>query len=141
MRLSLIPLLLLQAGQIREVIMMYYLVIDDERYFTVKNDDLYHVDYARTSTEGLAMIHPHYDIIYLDHDLGGTDTISPIVNELCRRAYANPDDSILKCKITVHTANVSVADSMVQTLRRYGFQCHKTQAAKIGLIKVQEKEG
>lgn len=111
--------------------MKNWLVIDDERSFVEKPDDTI-VIYARTSTDGLMEIQNFvWDAIFLDHDLGGLDTIMPVVNKLCELAYI--ENKHCARKIFVHTANASVADTMVRTLNRYNCNAEKKDAISLGL--------
>ena len=95
------------------------LVIDDLRtmYFPA--------EYARTSEEGLAMLEQQWDEIWLDHDLGGDDTISPVVNRLCEMSFlGTPVD--VGC-IIVHSSN-PVANTIPKVLERYGYECRRVDA-------------
>jgi hypothetical protein len=60
------------------------LIIDDLKSFLWAEQNAYnHVTYARTLADGLALVQKtNFEEIWLDHDLGGEDTIRPIVRWL-----------------------------------------------------------
>lgn len=81
---------------------MKRLVIDDERTFSdTKVPDAV---YARSSTEALRLLqgNTRYDEIWLDHDLGGEDTIRPVVHALQEMAHFNMQPTDL---VVIHTMN------------------------------------
>ena len=60
------------------------LVIDDIRTYEG-------VVHARTSAEGIKMLVDYkWDYVLLDHDLGGDDTIKPVVHWLKAESASNP---------------------------------------------------
>lgn len=79
------------------------LVIDDEKTFDFPSD--WDVTYARTLDEGTThVIFGRWEEIWLDHDLGGDDTIRPLVLELAQRAYYGfiyPVDEFVICSLNV----------------------------------------
>ncbi len=79
------------------------LLIDDLRSFV----DGRRAEVARTSAAGVTLLsrhrHERVDELWLDHDLGGDDTIWPVVELLERAAFdGEPFDVGL---ITIHSAN------------------------------------
>ena len=95
------------------------LLIDDLRSFA----DARPAEVARTSGAGVALLerwreHPIAEI-WLDHDLGGDDTIWPVVEVLERAAFEErPYDVGV---VLVHSANPAGAAKMAQVLRRWGY--------------------
>ena len=108
------------------------LVIDDERTFKSDKD----ITYARTSHEGIAAIAKQYSKwatqplhqtdqtmiseLYLDHDLGGSDTIRPVATYLSVMAAATAESPTLNFQhfigsIYVHSQNPTT-DWIVQIL-------------------------
>lgn len=65
---------------------MKILVVDDERTFNFPDET---VTYARTSEDAINCIYQFkWDVIFLDHDLGGDDTTIPVAKFL--REYEDP---------------------------------------------------
>ncbi|WP_430791467.1 cyclic-phosphate processing receiver domain-containing protein [Actinoplanes sp. G11-F43] len=95
-------------------------LIDDLRSFT---DDR-PAEVARTSAAGVALLHrlhgTHLDELWLDHDLGGADTIWPVIEVLERAAFDDTPYDI--GVIVIHSANPSGAAKMTQTLRRWNYR-------------------
>lgn len=78
---------------------------------------------ARTSADGVALLDRYrdqrLDELWLDHDLGGEDTIWPVVEVLERAAFEErPFDVGV---ILIHSANPSGAAKMAQALRHWGY--------------------
>lgn len=95
------------------------LLIDDLRSFV----DGREAEVARTSSAGVELLERHrtdrLDELWLDHDLGGDDTIWPVVELLERAAFdGHPFDV---GAIIIHSANPAGAAKMVQVLRRWGY--------------------
>lgn len=91
-----------------------YLVIDDLRVF--KADHWFPSDsevwYARTSEDGLdALKNEKWAVVYLDHDLGGTDTIKP-----CLDYVLEFPERFRETLFFVHTSNAYEKDSMCRQL-------------------------
>jgi hypothetical protein len=62
------------------------------------------------------------DELWLDHDLGGDDTIWPVVEVLERAAFdGHPVDVGV---VYVHSANPAGAAKVVQVLRHWGYRVH-----------------
>ncbi|AEV85520.1 hypothetical protein ACWT_4498 [Actinoplanes sp. SE50] len=94
-------------------------LIDDLRSFV----DGRAAEVARSSAAGVALLdrlrEHRLDELWLDHDLGGEDTIWPVVAVLERAAFEErPFDVGL---ILIHSANPSGAAKMGQALRRWGY--------------------
>jgi hypothetical protein len=111
-------------------------VIDDERTFDAGVDH-----YARTSDEGLVLIAKLYtewckaygDCIelWLDHDLGGDDTIMPIVEFISMMAVATEHSPSVKFtdfvqSINVHSQNPPASEAIVRVLRMNFRPVHRT---------------
>ncbi|MGA4727278.1 cyclic-phosphate processing receiver domain-containing protein [Micromonospora taraxaci] len=79
---------------------------------------------ARTSAAGVELLDRYrgrrLDELWLDHDLGGDDTIWPVVEVLERAAFdERPFDVGV---INVHSANPAGAAKIAQVLRRWGYR-------------------
>jgi len=98
------------------------ILVDDLRSFT----DGRNAEVARTSASGLALLHTHrdkrIDELWLDHDLGGNDTIWPVVEVLEHAAFEGHPLDI--GAVYIHSANPSGAAKMAQALRRWGYPVH-----------------
>lgn len=113
-------------------------VIDDLRRFNKTAEDQLNDEtdlyYARTSEEGikiLTMLHEqglYIHQLWLDHDLGGMDTIMPVVDLLCEDAAHDRFHQIQT--IIVHTSNPGAGDSMMRSLRAYGYRATRVLAEK-----------
>ncbi|GAB3187147.1 hypothetical protein FHX75_12867 [Micromonospora palomenae] len=79
---------------------------------------------ARTSTAGIEALERHrgqrLDELWLDHDLGGDDTIWPVVEVLERAAFEERPFDI--GVVYVHSANPAGLAKILQALRRWGYQ-------------------
>jgi hypothetical protein len=84
---------------------------------------------ARTSAAGVEALrrhrHERIDELWLDHDLGGADTIWPVVEELERAAFDGSPFDI--GTVFVHSANPPGAAKILLALRRWGY--HAVSAA------------
>ena len=81
---------------------------------------------ARTSATGVELLDRHrdrrLDELWLDHDLGGDDTIWPVLEVLERAAFdMRPFDVGV---INVHSANPAGAAKIAQVLRHWGYRVH-----------------
>jgi hypothetical protein len=95
------------------------ILVDDLRSFV----DGRSAEVARTSAEGIAVLERHreqrIDELWLDHDLGGDDTIWPVVELLELAAFeGRPFDIGV---VLVHSANPPGGAKMLQALRRWGY--------------------
>ncbi|MET8283092.1 cyclic-phosphate processing receiver domain-containing protein [Micromonospora sp. NPDC005174] len=95
-------------------------LIDDLRSFA----DGRRAEVARTSAAGVDLLcryrYRRLDELWLDHDLGGDDTIWPVVQILERAAFDNrPFDVGV---INVHSANPAGAAKITQVLRHWGYR-------------------
>jgi hypothetical protein len=78
---------------------------------------------ARSSAAGVEALERHrgqrVDELWLDHDLGGDDTIWPVVEVLERAAFEDRPFDI--GVVYVHSANPAGAARLIQALRRWGY--------------------
>jgi hypothetical protein len=97
------------------------LIIDDERTFDPARLDIREGDllvHARTSFEGLRRLRQRaWDELWLDHDLGGKDHITPVIRALLEAAAQG--QSIEFNRIVVHTSNPEAGRHMVEDLSPY----------------------
>jgi Cyclic-phosphate processing Receiver domain len=82
---------------------------------------------ARTSRDGVLLLEEHRDRVidelWLDHDLGGDDSIMPVVTLLEEAAFNG--DPFQISMIFVHSANPSGAETVVRVLKRWGYQVRR----------------
>jgi hypothetical protein len=95
-------------------------LVDDLRSFTDGRAALV----ARTSADALALLtriagQPIAEL-WLDHDLGGIDTIWPVVEVLERAAFE--ENPVPVGTVFVHSANPAGAARVAQVLRRWGYR-------------------
>ncbi|WP_329252649.1 hypothetical protein OG417_09285 [Actinoallomurus sp. NBC_01490] len=85
---------------------------------------------ARTSHEGILLLEEHrhhrIDELWLDHDLGGDDSIMPVVALLEKAAFDGRPFNI--SMIFVHSANPSGAETIVRVLRRWDYRVRQATA-------------
>lgn len=97
-------------------------LVDDLRSFV----DARAAHVARTSAAGIEALERHHgrrlDELWLDHDLGGDDTIWPVVEVLERAAFEERPFDI--GVVYVHSANPPGAAKIMQALRRWGYNVH-----------------
>lgn len=95
------------------------ILVDDLRSFT----DGRAAVVARTSADAITLLDRYsadrIDELWLDHDLGGTDTVWPVVTLLERAAFDGRPFDI--GTIFIHSANPPGAATLAQTLRRWGY--------------------
>ncbi|MEU5790573.1 cyclic-phosphate processing receiver domain-containing protein [Micromonospora purpureochromogenes] len=94
-------------------------LVDDLRSFV----DGRAAQVARTSVAGMEALERHrgqrLDELWLDHDLGGDDTIWPVVEVLEQAAFeGRPFDIGV---VYAHSANPAGAARLMQALRRWGY--------------------
>ncbi|MFR9780785.1 cyclic-phosphate processing receiver domain-containing protein [Micromonospora sp. MS34] len=81
---------------------------------------------ARTSAAGVELLNRYrdgcLDELWLDHDLGGDDTIWPVVEILEQAAFEKRPFDIGVIK--VHSANPGGAAKIAQVLRHWGYRVH-----------------
>lgn len=98
------------------------ILVDDLRSFV----DGRRAEVARTSAAGVQLLDWYrgrrLDELWLDHDLGGDDTIWPVVEMLERAAFEGRRLDI--GVVYVHSANPAGATKIVQVLRHWGYQVH-----------------
>ncbi|MEV4507435.1 cyclic-phosphate processing receiver domain-containing protein [Dactylosporangium sp. NPDC049525] len=95
-------------------------LVDDLRSFV----DGRAAEVARTSAAGVEVLGRYrqrrIDELWLDHDLGGDDTIWPVVELLELAAFEErPFDVGV---VVIHSANPPGAAKMLQALRRWGYE-------------------
>ena len=85
---------------------------------------------ARTSHEGIQLLEEHrndeIDELWLDHDLGGDDSIMPVVTMLEEAAFDSRPFNI--GMIFVHSANPSGAETVVRVLKRWDYRVRRATA-------------
>ncbi|WP_229406596.1 cyclic-phosphate processing receiver domain-containing protein [Micromonospora sp. NBRC 110038] len=99
-------------------------LVDDLRSFV----DGCKAEVARTSVAGVQLLDQYrgrrLDELWLDHDLGGDNTIWPVVELLERAAFeGHPLDIGV---VHVHSANPVGATKIVQVLRHWGYHIQAT---------------
>jgi hypothetical protein len=96
-----------------------FILIDDVRSFV----DGRVAEVARTSSAGVEAMErmrgSRIDEVWLDHDLGGDDTIWPVVSLLEQAAFEGRPFDI--GTVFVHSANPPGAARIVQALRRWDY--------------------
>ncbi|TDC50153.1 hypothetical protein E1258_26660 [Micromonospora sp. KC207] len=95
------------------------ILVDDLRSFV----DGRKAEVARTSAAGVQLLDQYrgrrLDELWLDHDLGGNDTIWPVVELLEQAAFeGHPLDIGV---VYVHSANPVGVTKIVQVLRHWGY--------------------
>ncbi|MFF4311403.1 cyclic-phosphate processing receiver domain-containing protein [Streptomyces sp. NPDC001507] len=82
---------------------------------------------ARSSAEGVRLLHEHRDSfideLWLDHDLGGDDSILPVVTLLEEAAFNGRPFRI--GTVFVHGANPIGAETVVRSLTRWNYQVRR----------------
>ncbi|MFF3884221.1 cyclic-phosphate processing receiver domain-containing protein [Streptomyces sp. NPDC001914] len=85
---------------------------------------------ARTSREGVQLLEEHRDSfvdeLWLDHDLGGDDTVMPVVTLLEEAAFDGRPFRI--GTVFVHSANPIGAENVVRSLARWNYRVRRTTA-------------
>ncbi|MEV4253978.1 cyclic-phosphate processing receiver domain-containing protein [Spirillospora sp. NPDC049652] len=85
---------------------------------------------ARTSREGIRLLRDHQDgfidELWLDHDLGGDDSIMPVVTVLEEAAFNGRPLQI--GMVFVHSANPSGAETVVRVLERWNYHVRRASA-------------
>ncbi|MEE1821928.1 hypothetical protein PUR61_06940 [Streptomyces sp. BE20] len=85
---------------------------------------------ARTSREGIQLLQEHRDSfideLWLDHDLGGDDTIMPVVTLMEEAAFNGRPFQI--GTVFVHSANPIGAETIVRSLTRWNYQVRRATA-------------
>lgn len=85
---------------------------------------------ARTSREGIQLLREHrdrfIDELWLDHDLGGDDTIMPVVTLLEEAAFNGRPFHI--GTIYVHSANPVGAEAVTRSLTRWNYRVRRATA-------------
>ncbi|MFG3280473.1 cyclic-phosphate processing receiver domain-containing protein [Streptomyces sp. NPDC048111] len=85
---------------------------------------------ARTSREGIALLEEHrdrfVDELWLDHDLGGDDSILPVVTLLEEAAFHGRPFRI--GMVYVHSANPIGSETVVRSLTRWNYPVRRATA-------------
>ncbi|MGW5422173.1 cyclic-phosphate processing receiver domain-containing protein [Streptomyces sp. NPDC003943] len=85
---------------------------------------------ARTSREGVQLLEEHrnsfIDELWLDHDLGGDDTIMPVVTLMEETAFNGRPFQI--GAVFVHSANPIGAETIVRSLARWNYRVQRATA-------------
>ncbi|MEV6020721.1 MULTISPECIES: cyclic-phosphate processing receiver domain-containing protein [unclassified Streptomyces] len=85
---------------------------------------------ARTSSEGIKLLQEHrdrfIDELWLDHDLGGDDSILPVVTLMEEAAFDGRPFRI--GTVFVHSANPIGAETVVRSLTRWNYQVRRAVA-------------
>ncbi|MFF4381770.1 cyclic-phosphate processing receiver domain-containing protein [Kitasatospora sp. NPDC001547] len=85
---------------------------------------------ARTSREGVRLLQEHrdgfIDELWLDHDLGGDDSILPVVTLLEEAAFDGRPFRI--GTVFVHSANPVGAETVVRSLTRWNYRVRRATA-------------
>ncbi|MFF2367924.1 cyclic-phosphate processing receiver domain-containing protein [Streptomyces sp. NPDC058122] len=85
---------------------------------------------ARTSREGIQLLEEHrqsfVDELWLDHDLGGDDTIMPVVTLLEEAAFNGRPFQI--GTVFVHSANPIGAETVIRSLARWSYRVQRATA-------------
>lgn len=97
---------------------MFILVVDDMRIFPdkVRDNIVFH---ALSSEAAIKFLEENFNLtseIWLDHDLGGDDTVVPVINWLEEKAIQGKADHL--CCIRVLTSN-PVGAQKIAALGRY----------------------
>nr|WP_165947382.1 cyclic-phosphate processing receiver domain-containing protein [Micromonospora sp. 15K316] len=95
---------------------------------------------ARTSAEGVEVLGgqrgQRLDELWLDHDLGGDDTIWPVVELLERAAFEERPFDI--GVVYVHSANPAGAARVTQALGRWGYHARSAAgSSQVGYLEEQ----
>ncbi|MFI7304692.1 cyclic-phosphate processing receiver domain-containing protein [Micromonospora aurantiaca] len=109
------------------------LLVDDLRSFV----DGRRAAIARTSAAGAELLERHrdghIDELWLDHDMGGDDTVWPVVEILERAAFENRPFDI--GVVHVHSSNPGGAAKIAQVLRRWGYRvCIASGSTELGYL-------
>ncbi|MFB6890171.1 cyclic-phosphate processing receiver domain-containing protein [Kitasatospora sp. NPDC056327] len=85
---------------------------------------------ARTSREGIRLLEEHrerfIDELWLDHDLGGDDTVMPVVTLMEEAAFEGQPFRI--GAVFVHSANPVGAEAIVRSLARWSYRVQRATA-------------
>ena len=91
---------------------------------------------ARTSYDGIALLERYRDSIidelWLDHDLGGDDTIRPVVALLEEAAFHKAAFKV--SVIYIHSSNPSGANAVLSGLLRWEYNARRVPAPACGTI-------
>jgi len=100
------------------IFIVFILVIDDFRIFPNRiGDNIVH--HALSSADGIKFLKENFEMIsevWLDYDLGGDDTVVPVINWLEEKAFNGEANHI--CCIRILTSN-PVGAQKIAALGRY----------------------
>lgn len=105
-------------------------LVDDDRVFIEPRDYIV----ARTSQAALDTLHvlrsngQVVDELWLDHDLGNGDDVLPVLTMLSELAARNEPYPVRQ--IYVHSMNRSGADTLMRSLRTYGYPVQRAIVSK-----------
>lgn len=124
---------------------MRILLIDDERSLRAVPAEA-EVVVARTSAAALKVLEKDiegWDEVWFDHDLallpdGTKDTTIPVLNEIAYRWFS--ENPVRIQKIYIHTGNNVGKATLVNSLRRYGYQVIEGVDLKKAFIITEELE-
>lgn len=107
-------------------------LVDDLRSFTDGRAALV----ARTGAAGVALLeslrHTRIEQLWLDHDLGGQDTVLEVVALLEEAAFLGEAFDI--GLILVHSGNPIGAQRVAAALSHYGYSVRRVDAVAAGLV-------
>ena len=80
---------------------MFVLVVDDRRIFGDKHNDCI-VHHTTSSVQALEFLKENFGLVsemWLDYDLGGSDTVTPVIDWLDEKAYNGEANHITAIRI------------------------------------------
>jgi hypothetical protein len=86
----------------------------------------------RTSAQALAFLRGfdgRIEELWLDHDLGGVDTVRPVALHLEEQAFGGAPLDV--GVVYVHSANPPAAESVLRGLRRYGYRAERSSTDQL----------
>lgn len=103
-----------------------HLLVDDMRDFRDLQQPTGELIVCRNSVDALSQLaaHKKFDSAWLDHDLGGYDTIRPVIDWIL-------ENKPVIGRIYVITSNPPARQMMLQTLLRAGYYVYAVQAGEI----------
>ena len=105
------------------------ILVDDLRSFRDGRDAIV----VRSSAAALEAIRDRVDTfvdeLWLDHDLGGDDTIRPVSAHLEEIAYFGKPMQV--GVIYVHSANAGAAEAVLKGLIRYGYNAYRASTDQL----------
>lgn len=115
----------------KEVVFTRALIIDDERDFPKAYDDFDEVTVVRTAHEGIDLLEhndeSHYDLVFLDHDLGDNKTIMPFMDYIGFCCFFETKD-LTNIQFIIHTQNPAGREKIKRVLDRWDLHYSHTDA-------------